>query len=396
MTNNQNILFITHTYTTFQKSQVEGLAKHFNNVFVFVRYKPIAELSKLLPLRYLRLHSKSFSIDLNNKPENVHVIPVPIFYLPLQISYLKLGDRLFKKIDKLIKKLKIKFDIIHAHYFWTSGYVAYKFKEKYQVPYVVTNHSTYQITKYLKRSPKWREKMNQAITNADYIFVVNNFMKEKAQEVTSKNNIEIMPAGFNETIFSPMHKKDARERLGLSNNDRIIINVSSLDSNKNLELFIDGISKALPNNPNIKGFIIGDGSHYSFLQSRIHDLSLENHIKLTGAQPHKNINLWINASDFVTLCSFIEGSPTVMYETLACGRPFLGSAVGGIPEVITSTDYGYTFNPNSLDDYVAKLQLMLESHWDEKKIIEYSIQFSQESLGKKILSVYRSLINPPK
>lgn len=391
-----NILFITTTYNTFQKSQIDSLAKYFEKIFVFVRYKPIAELYNIIPIRSLRRHTKKFSINLSNKPRNVEIITLPIFYLPITSSYLRLGDRLFKKIDKLIKRKQIHFDLIHAHHFWTSGYVAYKLKDKYRTPYIVTNHDFNQVTNYLERGQKWFEKIQNIIINADHLFVVNQFMKDNITKFIKTNNINILPAGFNESIFFPINKQEARKQLSLPLDNPIVVNISSLDDNKNIELFINGFSKMLLKFPYLKGYIIGDGRNYSSLFNRITELGLEHSLQLIGALPHQNINVWINASDIITLCSYNEGSPTVMYETLACGRPFLGSAVGGIPEVIISTDYGFTFDPNNLDDYVEKMQLMLESHWDESKIIEYGNQFSQETLGKTILRVYRSLIIPTK
>ena len=235
--------------------------------------------------------------------------------------------------------------------------------------------------------------MQQSINNADHIFVVNDFMKQRTHEITGKNNINILPAGYNEKIFFPIKKQEARKELGLSIESKIIINISSLDDNKNIGLFIDGFSNILPKFPNLKGYIIGDGRNFSLLNQHITELGLEHRIQLMGALPHQNINLWINASDFVTLCSFIEGSPTVMYETLACGRPLLGSAVGGIPEVITSSDFGSLFNPYKIEEYTTKMEHMLTQTFDEKKIIAYSLQYSQKSLGQKILTVYDNLLN---
>jgi glycosyltransferase involved in cell wall biosynthesis len=234
--------------------------------------------------------------------------------------------------------------------------------------------------------------MTETISGADQIFVVNNFMKERVQEIDNKLKVDVIPAGFNEDLFYPIKKEIARENLGLSSKDPIILNISSLDDNKNLELFIKGIINILPNYPKLRGFIIGDGQNYNKLRNMITQLGVGDHIQLMGALPHQAINQWINASDFVTLCSFIEGSPTVMYETLACGRPFLGSAVGGIPEIINTSDYGCVFNPYLLDDFVVKIQFMLEQDWDEQKIIDYSSQFSQQSLSQKILRVYKSLL----
>jgi glycosyltransferase involved in cell wall biosynthesis len=388
----KSILFITHTYTTFQKSQIESMADYFENIYVLVRYKPIAEISRILPLRYLRLHQKRWAINLQNKPTNVHVFPLPIIYLPIKSSYLKLGQRLYKKSKDLIKKHSIKFDLIHAHYFWTSGYVALKLKQDYHTPIVVTNHSTHQLTKYLTRNSNWEQKMTETISGADHIFVVNNYMKEKVHEIDNKIKVNVIPAGFNEDLFFPVKKGKARNNLGLSSEAPIILNISSLDDNKNLELFIKGMIKVLPNYPKLRGFIIGDGHNYKKLRNMITQLGVGDHIQLMGALPHQSINQWINASDFVTLCSFIEGSPTVMYESLACGRPFLGSAVGGIPEIINTSDYGCVFNPYKLDDFVDKIQFMLVQDWDEQKIIDYSAQFSQRSLSHKILQVYKSLL----
>ena len=388
----KSILYITHTYTTFQKSQIESMADYFKNVYVLVRYKPIAEVSRILPLRYLRLHQKRWAINVLNKPNNVHVFPVPIIYFPFKSSYLKLGDRLFKKSKDLIEKHSIKFDLIHAHYFWTSGYVALKLKEDYHTPIVVTNHSTHQLTKYLIRNSDWKQKMTETISGADQIFVVNNFMKEKVQEIDNKIKVDVIPAGFNEDLFYPIKKEIAREKLGLSSKDPIILNISSLDDNKNIEIFIKGVFKILPKYPKLHALIIGDGQNYKNLRKMITQLGVGDHIQLMGALPHQAINQWINASDFVTLCSFIEGSPTVMYETLACGRPFLGSDVGGIPEVINTSEYGCVFNPHKFDDFLEKLEFMLKQNWDEQEIINYSFRFSQKSLSEKILRGYESLI----
>jgi glycosyltransferase involved in cell wall biosynthesis len=390
---NKNILFITHTYTTFQKTQIEGIAKYFNQVHVLVRYKPIAEISRLIPIRSLRSHARDRCINLRNTPENVFVYPVPIFYFPFKNSYLRLGDRLYRKCKKIIEKNSIKFDLIHAHYFWTSGYVGIKLKRDYRTPVVITNHSTMQVTKYLTRSATWNEKLTQTITDADHIFVVNKFMKQQTLKVDQEAKVDVIPAGFTEDIFFPTGKEDARKVLGLQDDTRIIVNISSLDDNKNLELFIKGIYQLLSEYRNLLGMIIGDGQNYGKLEKLIRDLGIEKNIKLKGPVLHKEINLWINASDLVALTSFIEGSPTVMYETLACGKPFLGSAVGGIPEIIHSKDYGCIFDPYNVNDFAEKLRYMLETKWDRKKIIEYAENFSQKALSRKIFKVYQNLLN---
>jgi len=390
----KNILFITHTYTTFQKSQIESVAKEFDKVYVLVRYKPIAEISRFLPIRYLRTHSKNSSIDLNSKPDNVHVFRVPIFYFPWKRSYLKLGDRLLKKIKRIIKNKSLSFDLIHAHYFWTSGYIAVKLKEAYQKPVVITNHSTLQLTEYPHRNQIWKDKITETITGTDKIFVVNDLMREKVKEIDTASNVEVIPIGFNDELFYPVEQEDARRALALPEGVPIILNISRLDDNKNLELFINGSSMLINDFPNMQCIIIGEGRNFSKLRNLINELGVEGNIRLLGLVPHHEITQWINACDCVVLTSYSEGSPTVMYEALACGKPFLGSNVGGIPDIVNDSAYGYIFNPHQIKDFTSKFELVLKKKWDQKEILLYGSQFSQTKISSRIIDAYNALVNP--
>ena len=121
MKNKTNILYIVHSYGSFQKDPIEKLSKYFKNVYVLVRYKPIAEISKLLPIDSLKNHTKDNVLDLTNKPENVHVYATPLWYLPTKRGYKNLGKKHFKAVEKQIEKLNIKFDIIHCHFTWSAG-----------------------------------------------------------------------------------------------------------------------------------------------------------------------------------------------------------------------------------------------------------------------------------
>ena len=67
---------------------------------------------------------------------------------------------------------------------------------------------------------------------------------------------------------------------------------------------------------------------------------LGDRVRFLGARPLPEVPVWMGASTLVTLPSHAEGSPNVIREALACGRPVVGTNVGGIPELLDSDVVG--------------------------------------------------------
>ena len=93
---------------------------------------------------------------MNNTPSNVIVIPTSTWYLPNDKGYLKLGNKHIKAVKKLINTNKIRFDIIHAHFSWSAGFVGVQLKKDYSVPLVITTHA-YDLHDIPFRSDKWKK-----------------------------------------------------------------------------------------------------------------------------------------------------------------------------------------------------------------------------------------------
>jgi glycosyltransferase involved in cell wall biosynthesis len=52
----------------------------------------------------------------------------------------------------------------------------------------------------------------------------------------------------------------------------------------------------------------------------------------------------------------MENSPLTIYESFAVGLPVIGSDIGGIPELVTDGERGYTFEPKSVSGLVEKVE----------------------------------------
>jgi glycosyltransferase involved in cell wall biosynthesis len=203
------------------------------------------------------------------------------------------------------------------------------------------------------------------------------------------NRIYAVPNGYDKNVFHVISKSAARKKLNLSLDKKILLNIGHLEEYKGQSYLIEGMSEVIKHKKDVNLYIIGNGSLHKALLNQIRGLNLENHVFLIDAgKPIDEIVAWLNASDIFVLPSLNEGNPTVMFEALGVGLPFIGTRVGGIPDVIISDDYGLLCEPADSDDLATAILYSLDKKWDRNKIILYANNFTWESISKTILDIY--------
>ena len=361
----------------FVKEQVNYLKNYFENVYVIA---PTSIWTEYL----LKEHFENYSYD------NVQVyyplcINFPAPYVP---KYLKRFWIFFEKIqiEKLIKSEKINFDLIHAHFTWHPGAVAVELKKDFNVPVVITEHTSITLHKALKRKDHsyfkaWRE--------SDTIIRVLK-IKEKLFKKFNKNTVNI-PNGFDEKKFYRMAKEKCRDKLNLPTDRKIIFTIGYLIEVKGHKYSIEAIEEIIKRRKDILYIIGGSGPLKDKLQNKIDESNLQEYIKLIGFVPHEELPILMNACDLFLLPSLSEGNPTVMFECLGCGKPFIGTKVGGEPDIITSDDYGLLCEPANSKELAEKILVALNKNWDGGYILNYAKQFTWEKIAEEIAEVYKGV-----
>lgn len=203
-----------------------------------------------------------------------------------------------------------------------------------------------------------------------------------------KNKIEVIPIGININKFRPINKKDMRDKYRFNQNDKIVMYVGRLEKEKNIEFLIK--SFAVISNPKAKLVIIGDGRQRRYLEKLAEDLKIKN-VQFKGFQNSNMIPELLNCADIFILTSLYEGSPTVIKEALSCGIPIVSTAVGDVPEIVISEDYGYLVDSTNPKELADKILIALEKEWDHEKIRTYAEYFTWENVAKKTLNLYKNV-----
>ena len=69
-----------------------------------------------------------------------------------------------------------------------------------------------------------------------------------------------------------------------------------------------------------------------------------------------------------------------------------GTRVGGVPEVITSDDYGLLVEPADPNDLAEKILAALDREWDREKILAYAERYTWENIAKEITRIYTKVL----
>ncbi|RWX73454.1 MAG: glycosyltransferase family 4 protein [Candidatus Methanosuratincola subterraneus] len=156
---------------------------------------------------------------------------------------------------------------------------------------------------------------------------------------------------------------------------------------------LKSFSIILKKHDNASLILVGDGKLLSKIKNMSSAFNIGNYVYFAGRRSHNEIPLYMNAADLFVLPSLSEGNPTVMFEALGVGLPFVGTRVGGVPEIITSDEYGLLAEPGNPDDLAEKILVALEKEWDREKIRDYARQFTWENIAKQVMKVYEEVLS---
>ncbi len=278
-------------------------------------------------------------------------------------------------------------DLIDAHYVYPDGYAAMLLAERLKLPVVITARGT--DINLFSRMPLIRPLIRNALARADGVMVVSEALKRRIIELgVEENKIAVIRNGVDREVFYPRNQTEARRKLGLDLQSRIIVSVAALVPLKGVDRLIDAM--ALMRNSmwdaNAKLYVIGEGPQRAALESRIARHGLADRAFLVGQRPQSELAEWYSAADLFCLASHREGCPNVVIEAMACGLPVVASDVGGVGELISKQNYGCALPSPSADKFAEAIMAALSANWDRGEIARGGAARSWADVANEVIS----------
>lgn len=277
-----------------------------------------------------------------------------------------------------MEREEIHYNLIHGN-FWMSGWVASELKRRLSIPAIEIFHAT-GVTKrrYQKEadtSPAERIKIERGIVRdvdrliahcpSEWTELVNDYAADPGKVVT-------IPSGVNLEMFRPEDKRKARRQLGLDADGKVIVYVGRLVERKDVRNVVRALAalarmyERVEDAPTL--LIVGGATpepdpiatpEIGELQRLAAELGVSERVRFAGEHQPSELRTFYSAGDVAVTTPWYEPYGFTALEAMACGRPVIGSAVGGLTYTIKHGETGFLVPPRDAETLADRLQKLL-------------------------------------
>jgi glycosyltransferase involved in cell wall biosynthesis len=127
----------------------------------------------------------------------------------------------------------------------------------------------------------------------------------------------------------------ARRRQLPTGGELRLVTVARQEPAKGTDLLIRALSVLLPERPELRLIVVGEGSALPALRQLVCELELETRVEFTGRLDHSSVLQRLGEAHlFCCSTSSSEGFPKAVLEALACGLPVVTTRVSVLPQLI--------------------------------------------------------------
>jgi len=305
------------------------------------------------------------------------------------------AKRWIKSTLKLFEKYQAQFgkpDLIHVHSAIWGGCAAALIKEKYGIPYIITEHRGIfgQSCEYAKNTFKdWQTPfLEKAFSEAAAIIPVSENLTPKIQSFLNKK-VSIIPiSNVLDTDFFHYKKRDKSEKIRF-------ITTNNFSIAKAYDILFPAFDSACNEIPNLELTICGknfwNNQEFEKIWQKIKN---KNNFRFVGFKNSKEVRSELWQADIFVLASRVEAQPVAVLEALSSGLPIVCTAV--VPKIVATAENSIVVpveNEEKLQNAITEMAKNYQKY-NGKAISEHIKSVAgKEAFAKAIMEVYEQVLS---
>lgn len=251
---------------------------------------------------------------------------------------------------RMLRRRRVQ--VIHSHEFTMAVYGAAA-AALLRLPYVVTMHGGGEY------AAKWRRRavLRWAFRNSRRTVAVSAASRARitAELGLPTETFEVIPNGIS---AEPGSGAAVRAELRMRPNELLILAVGNLYPVKGHIVLLRALAELKHTGQPWRVAIAGRGGEADALDAFARAHGMEDRLHLLGYR--SDVADLLAAADVYVMPSLSEGLPLALIEAMYAGKPVVASAVGGIPEAVTSGRDGILVPPQDPEALAGALARLME------------------------------------
>ena len=269
------------------------------------------------------------------------------------------------------------------------------FKLKTKTPFLLTLQEGDSLEHINKRTRFFKPLFRKIFQEANYIQAISHYLGNWAKEQGAKCQIEIVPNGVDNKLFSQEFSDDEldnfKKELNIKKEEKVIITTSRLVKKNAIDDVIKAMGE-LKTDFELKFLIIGKGAMESSLKKLTKDLGLENQVLFLDYKLQKDLPKYLKISDIFIRPSLSEGFGNSFIEAMAAGLPVIAAPVGGIVDFVRDGETGLFCQTNNPESIAEKIRLLLSDKDLCQKLAANGKELAKEKYDWHLISEQMSNI----
>ncbi|MES3021292.1 MAG: glycosyltransferase [Pseudomonadota bacterium] len=300
--------------------------------------------------------------------ENVRVIHVPAgpaHYVPKE-HMLPHMDAFARFVARFARRQGSLYDLTHANFFM-SGMVAQHLKAVLGIPFVITFHALGHVRRIAQGAadtfpPARLDIEDSLMRDADRIIAECEQDRDDMMTLydAAPGRIRIAPCGFDPQELWPMPCAAARAHLGLPQDKFIVLQLGRMVPRKGVDNVIEAIAilrdsfgvdaELLVVGGDLGGAAAGapataEAGELTRLRALAAARGVGARVHFTGQRPRAQLRYYYGAANVFITTPWYEPFGITPVEAMACARPVVGAAVGGIKSTVADGHSGLLVPP---------------------------------------------------
>lgn len=334
-----------------------------------------------------------------NRYEDWQIIRIP------SIPFFAFKDRRvayrgFSKALEIAKQYQL--DIIHTQTEFSLGLLGIWIAKELRIPVVHTYHTQYEdYVRYIANGRLIRPSMVKYIargfmSDLDGVVCPSEIVYDLLVDYKVKVEKRIIPTGielakFERPEISWENVEALRSKLGISPQETMLLSLSRISYEKNIQAVLAALPTVLEENPAVKLVVAGDGPYLPDLKEQARSLGLEEAVFFTGMIAPSETALYYKAADFFISASTSETQGLTYLESLASGTPIIAHGNPYLDNLISNQMFG-TLYYGERDLAGAILEAILATpDMEEKALAAKLYEISAANFGQRIYEFYLDL-----